>query len=69
MAAAAVTAENTSGSSKDAVTETGAVIYCSTEQEYYQALDKAGPTKLVVVVVFAEWYVIVDVHEEARVSL
>jgi hypothetical protein len=35
----------------------GAVIYCSTEDEYYKALEEAG-SKLVVIDIFAEWYVL-----------
>lgn len=33
---------------------TGKVVYCSTEPEYYRALENAGQ-KLVVIDVFAEW--------------
>ena len=32
-----------------------AVVYCSNEQEYYQAIEAAGPHKLVVVDCYAEW--------------
>jgi hypothetical protein len=34
----------------------GRVLHCSTEEEYYTAIDNAGD-KLVVVDCFAEWYV------------
>ncbi|OEU14648.1 thioredoxin-like protein [Fragilariopsis cylindrus CCMP1102] len=32
-----------------------AVVYCSNEQEYFQAIESAGPHKLVVVDCYAEW--------------
>ena len=32
-----------------------AVVYCSNEQEYYQAIESAGPHRLVVVDCYAEW--------------
>jgi hypothetical protein len=32
----------------------GKVVHCSTEQEYYEAIDSAG-SRLVVVDCFAEW--------------
>jgi thiol:disulfide interchange protein len=45
-----------SDSQNDADANAGNVVYCSTEQEYYQALEDAGQ-KLVVIDVFAEWFV------------